>query len=248
MTASSRVALVTGSGRGLGAEIAHALAADGWAVAVNDITDSAAATVVESIRAGGGTAEVFAADVTDEPAVADLVSRVTATLGPITAVVANASGPQPVVPVEELDWAGVLRHLEFFAKSPLLLTQAVLPAMKAKGTGRIIHIGSDLFERADAGWSAYMAGKGAMLGLTRGWARELGVHGITVNLVAPGWIPVERHGTLSAEVESAWQAQQGVQRMGVPADVAATVAFLASDRAGFITGERIAVNGGHYVG
>lgn len=248
MSTTNRVALVTGSGRGLGAEIARCLAADGWAVAVNDLTERTAATVVETIRTSGGTAEAFAADVTDEVAVTDLVSRVTATLGPVTALVANASGPQPVIPVEDLTWAEVLRHLEFFAKSPLLLTQAVLPAMKAAGTGRVIHIGSDLFERGDAGWSGYMAGKGAMLGLTRGWARELGVHGITVNLVAPGWIPVERHGELSPEVEAAWREQQGVQRMGVPADVAAAVAFLASDRAGFITGERLAVNGGQYVG
>jgi 3-oxoacyl-[acyl-carrier protein] reductase len=230
------------------AEIARTLAADGWAVAVNDLTEEAAASVVDIIRADGGTAEPFGADITDEAGVTGLVSRITATLGPITALVANASGPQPVIPVEDLRWADVLRHLEFFAKSPLLLTQAVLPSMKAAGTGRIIHIGSDLFERGDAGWSGYMAGKGAMLGLTRGWARELGIHGITVNLGAPGWIPVERHGVLSPEAESQWRAQQGVQRMGVPADVAVAVAFLASDRAGFITGERLAVNGGHHLG
>lgn len=248
MSGPNRVALVTGSGRGLGAEIARTLAADGWAVAVNDLTEQAAAPVTNAIRAAGGTAEAFGADVTDEDAVADLVSRVTATLGPVTVLVANASGPQPAIQLEDLRWADVLRHLEFFAKSPLLLTQAVLPAMKAAGSGRVIHIGSDLFERGDAGWSGYMAGKGAMLGLTRGWARELGVHGITVNLVAPGWIPVERHGVLSAEVEAEWRAQQGVQRMGVPADVAAAVAFLASDRAGFITGERLAVNGGQHLG
>jgi NAD(P)-dependent dehydrogenase (short-subunit alcohol dehydrogenase family) len=133
------------------AEIARTLAADGWAVAVNDLTEEAAASVVDIIRADGGTAEPFGADITDEAGVTGLVSRITATLGPITALVANASGPQPVIPVEDLRWADVLRHLEFFAKSPLLLTQAVLPSMKAAGTGRIIHIGSDLFERMPAG-------------------------------------------------------------------------------------------------
>lgn len=248
MSRAGGVALVTGAGRGLGAEIARGLARDGWAVAVNDLTEPAAAAVVDGITADGGVAEAFGADATDPVAVADMVDRVTASLGPVTALVANASGPQPAILVEDLSWADVLAHLEFFVKSPLLLTQAVLPSMKAAGTGRIIHIGSDLFERGDAGWSGYMAGKGAMLGLTRGWARELGVHGITVNLVAPGWIPVERHGTLSPDVESEWQAQQGVRRMGTPADVAAAVAFLASDRAGFITGERLAVNGGHHLG
>ncbi|WP_431277947.1 SDR family NAD(P)-dependent oxidoreductase [Leifsonia poae] len=243
---SSRVALVTGAGRGLGATIAQRLAADGWSVAVNDLTESSAAPVARRIADAGGTALPFGADVTDEDAVADLVARVAASLGPVSTVVANASGPQPEIPVEELDWADILHHLEFFAKSPLLLTKAVLPGMKDLGGGRIIHIGSDLFERGDPGWSAYMAAKGAMLGLTRGWAQELGKYGITVNLVAPGWIPVERHGVLEPEVEAAWQLRQPVQRMGVPDDVAAIVAFLASDDAAFITGERIAVNGGQY--
>lgn len=245
---TERVALVTGAGRGLGAEIARRLASDGWSVAVNDLTEQTAAATADAIRVSGGNAAPFPADVTDEAAVADLVERIARNLGTVTAVVANASGPQPVTHLDALTWPDVLRHLEFFAKSPLLLAKAVLPGMKAAGRGRIIHVGSDLFERGELGWSAYMAGKGAMLGLTRGWARELGPYGITVNLVAPGWIPVERHGSLAPEVEAAWQTQQAVQRMGTPADVAATVAFLASDGAAFITGERIAVNGGHYLG
>lgn len=245
---TERVALVTGAGRGLGAEIARSLAVDGWTVAVNDLTERIAAATADAIRTGGGSAAPFPADVTDEAAVASMVDHIAETLGPVTAVVANASGPQPVTLLEELTWPDVLRHLEFFAKSPLLLTKAVLPGMKDAGRGRIIHIGSDLLERGESGWSAYMAGKGAMLGLTRGWARELGPYGITVNLIAPGWIPVERHGTLAAEVEAAWKTEQAVPRMGTPADVAATVAFLASDKAAFITGERIAVNGGHYFG
>jgi NAD(P)-dependent dehydrogenase (short-subunit alcohol dehydrogenase family) len=245
---AERIALVTGAGRGLGAEIASAMAADGWTVAVNDLTEATAGIAADTINASGGLAAPFGADVTDERAVSELFDRVAATLGPITAVIANASGPQPEVPVEDLAWPEVLRHLEFFAKSPLLLTKAALPGMKAARFGRIIHIGSDLFERGERGWSAYMAGKGAMLGLTRGWARELGQHGITVNLVAPGWIPVERHGTLTAETESTWQALQAIPRMGTPADVASTVVFLASDKAGFITGERIAVNGGQHLG
>lgn len=245
---TERVALVTGAGRGLGVEIAGGLAADGWTVAVNDLAERAAAATADAIRIGGGSAAPFPADVTNEEAVGVLVERVAETFGPITAVVANASGPQPVTLLEALSWPEVLRHLEFFAKSPLLLAKAVLPGMKTAGGGRIIHIGSDLFERGEPGWSSYMAGKGAMLGLTRGWARELGQHSITVNLVAPGWIPVERHGTLEPEVEAAWLEQQVVPRMGTPADVAATVVFFASDKAAFITGERIAVNGGYYLG
>lgn len=242
------VALVTGAGGGLGAAIAARLAADGWAVAVNDLRSEAADAVAGDIRAAGGAAQGFAADVTDEGSVERMIAAVTAELGPVEVSVANASGPQPTVHLDDLDWAELERHLLFFAKSPLLLAKAVTPGMRERGHGRLIHIGSDLFERGDPGWSAYMAAKGAMLGLTRGWARELGARGITVNLVAPGWIPVERHGVVSAEVAEWWQGQQAVRRWGAPADVADAVAFLASPRAGFITGERIAVNGGQYLG
>lgn len=130
----------------------------------------------------------------------------------------------------------------FFVKSPLLLVQAVLPAMKARGAGRIINISSDLFERAAPGHSAYSAAKGAQLGLTRTWARELGLYGITVNLVAPGWIPVERHAGVPEEMMAAYAAETALRRFGRPADVAATVDFLTSPAAAFTTGERIAVN------
>lgn len=242
------VALITGAGRGLGSVIARRLAADGWAVAVNDLHQSVAEETAAGIRADGGTAEAFGADVTDQTAVAAMTDAIQVRLGPVLVSVANAAGPQPVVPLDDLEWDQVLVHLEFFVKSPLLLAQAVLPQMRAAGRGRLIHIGSDLFDRADPGWSAYMAAKGAMIGLTRGWATELGRDGITVNLVAPGWIPVERHGVRSPEVEQDWFRRQDVQRWGRPEDIAAAVAYLASDDAGFVTGQRIAVNGGfHYL-
>ena len=245
---TTRVALVTGASRGLGAAIARRLAADGCAVAVNfrsgvDLADQ----VVNDIRAAGGIAQSFAADITDETAVAGLVDRITQQLGPVTVLVANATGPQPPVPVEDLTWQAHLDHLVFFVKSPTLLLQAVLPAMKARCWGRVIQIGSDIFERALPGMSAYVAAKGAQLGLTRSWARELGPAGITVNVVAPGWIPVERHADAQAEDLQRYLAEVPVGRLGVPDDVAAIVSFLASDAAGFLTGQRITVNGGHTV-
>ena len=95
--------------------------------------------------------------------------------------------------------------------------------------------------------SAYVAAKGAQLGLTRSWARELGPHGITVNLVAPGWIPVERHTGAAPEELRDYLADVPLGRMGAPDDVAAAVSFLASDAAGFLNGERITVNGGHTI-
>jgi 3-oxoacyl-[acyl-carrier protein] reductase len=243
---ATRVALVTGASRGLGAAIARRLAADGCAVAVNfrsgaDLADQ----VVNDIRAAGGSAQSFAADITDEAAVAGLADRITQQLGPVTVLVANATGAQPRIPIEDLTWQAHLDQLLFFVKSPTLLLQAVLPAMKARRWGRVIQIGSDIFERALPGMSAYVAAKGAQLGLTRSWARELGPAGITVNLVAPGWIPVERHADAPAEDLHRYLAEIPVGRLGAPDDVAAIVSFLASEAAGFLTGQRITVNGGH---
>jgi 3-oxoacyl-[acyl-carrier protein] reductase len=242
------VALVTGASRGLGTAITRRLAADGWAVALNYRSGTdAARRVVEDIHAAGGIAQPFAADVTDERAVADLVDRVTDQLGPIDVLVVNATGPQPQVAVEDLTWQAHLDQLQFFVKSPTLLLRAVLPAMKARQRGRVIQIGSDMFERALPGMSAYVAAKGAQLGLTRSWARELGPAGITVNLVAPGWIPVERHADASPEDLDGYRAEVPAGRLGIPEDIAEVVSFLARPEAEFLTGQRITVNGGHTI-
>ena len=237
-------ALVTGASRGLGAQIARRLGADGWPVAVNYHSDATGAErVVAEIVAGGGRAAAFRADVTDE----DDVRAMVAAIGPVQVVVVNATGPQPLAPAEQVSWADHLAQLTFFVKSPTLLMQATLPAMKQLGGGRIIQIGSDSFERALPGASAYNAAKGAQLGLTRTWARELGAYGITVNVVAPGWIPVERHGVITAENSADYVRDVPLGRLGTPAEIADVVAFVAGDGARFITGERITVNGGHTI-
>jgi 3-oxoacyl-[acyl-carrier protein] reductase len=243
------VALVTGAGRGLGAVIARRLAARGWAVAVNDLSRLAEAErVAAKIRAAGGQAVAFGADVTDESQVRGLAQQVVERLGPVAVLVVNATGPQPVVPLEQLTWRTHLDHLELFVKSPTLLVQAVLPGMRAAGGGRIVQIGTEMIETALPGWSAYVAAKSAQLGLTRCWARELGPANITVNLVAPGWIPVERHADATVEEIDDYLANVPLARIGTPDDVAATVAFLASDAAAFLTGQCIAVNGGRTFG
>jgi 3-oxoacyl-[acyl-carrier protein] reductase len=240
---SPRVAVVSGASRGLGASIAQSLAADGWAVAVNYRHDRAAAeAVVGRIREAGGVAAAFGADVVDEHDVAELFREIGQELGPVTAVVANATGPQPEVPLEELTWRTYLDQLEYFVKSPTLLVQAALPSMRASGGGRVVLIGSDLADRATPRSSAYVAAKNAQVGITKVWAKELGADGITVNLVQPGWIPVERHAGLDTE---AYAAEVPLRRMGTPDEVAAMVAHLASDAGGFITGQRITINGGH---
>lgn len=244
------VALVSGASRGLGAVIARRMAADGWTVAVNYRSAperAEARRVVDDIRARGGTAGAFAADVTDEAAVADLATQVTSQLGPVEALIVNATGPQAAVRIEDLTWQAHLDQLLFFVKSPTLLLQAVLPGMKDRRRGRVIQIGSDIFERAVPGMSAYVAAKGAQLGLTRSWARELGPFGITVNFIAPGWIPVERHADASPGDLRHYLADIPLGRMGVPDDIATAVSYLASDAAGFITGERLTINGGHTI-
>ncbi|GLY02048.1 SDR family oxidoreductase [Actinoplanes sp. NBRC 101535] len=247
--ASQGSVLVTGASRGLGAHIARRLAADGWPVAVNHLPDPEdAARVVDSIVAAGGTAAAFRADVTDEDDVAALLPAVEARLGPVRVLVPNATGPQPSRPATEVTWEHHLDQLRFFVKSPTLLMQAALPGMRRLGGGRIVQIGSDMPERAEPGMSAYAAAKAAQLSLTRTWAREIGPLGITVNLVAPGWIPVERHAAIGAEHVERYRRDVPLARMGTPAEVADVVAFLASDGARFVTGERIAVNGGHVMG
>jgi 3-oxoacyl-[acyl-carrier protein] reductase len=243
---TGRVALVTGASRGLGAAVARKLAACGARVAVNYFASAAMAQdVLRRIRAAGGTAELFAADVRDEAQVAALVRQVTQAFGPPDVLVVNATGPQPFFRIEELTWRRCLDQLEFFVKSPLLLTQAVLPAMKQRRHGRIIQIGSEVFEAGVPEFSNYVSAKGAQLGLTRSWARELAPWQITVNLVAPGWIPTERHANDPQAAKDAYAAAVPMGRMGVPDDVAEAVAFLASDGANFITGQKLSVNGGN---
>ena len=244
-TASSGVAVVTGASRGLGAAIALRLAADGHAVAVNYLRGREAAdAVVERIRRAGGVAAAFGADVVDEGGVASLFAQVATTLGPVTVVVANATGPQPEASVDDLSWRSHLDQLEFFVKSPTLLVQAALPSMRSSGEGRVILIGSDAADRAMPGTSAYVAAKNAQIGLTKVWAKELGPDGITVNLVQPGWIPVERHAGIDT---NSYVADVPLRRMGTPDDVAGMVAHLASNAGNFITGQRITVNGGHTI-
>ena len=244
-SATSRVALVTGSSRGLGAAIARRLAQDGVAVAVNARPDDPhAGDVVRAIRADGGTADAFLAEVTDERQVTGSAAAIAERLGPIDILVFNATGPQPEADLTDVAWADHIAQLDFFVKSPVLLGRAVLPLMRARRYGRLVNIDSEVADRPPPGRSAYATAKSAQIGLTRSWARELARFGITVNTVAPGFIPVERHADVPADDISAYRASVPMQRMGTPADVAHTVSFLVSEQAGFVTGQRIVVDGG----
>jgi len=245
-TLTNRVALVTGASRGLGAAIAKKLAACGARVAVNYFASPhMVENVLAAIRSSGGVAKALKADVRDEAEVTRLVAETESAFGPIDILVLNATGPQPFIPLEKLTWRHCLDQLEFFVKSPVLLARAVLPGMKARRYGRIIQIGSEVFERGVPEFSNYVQAKGAQLGLTRSWAMELAPWQITVNLVAPGWIPTERHADDPQELKDAYARAVPLGHMGVPDDVADAVAFLASDEAKFITGQKLSVNGGN---
>src|SRR5882757_6760145 len=213
-----RTALVTGGSRGLGRAMTLELAAAGTHVAVNYFNRrDAAEQTCATIRQSGGHARAFRADVRDESEVARLVREVNEAFGAVDILVVNATGSQPFFSIEEQTWQRCLDQLEFFVKSPLLLLKEVLPGMRQRGFGRVIQIGSEVFEIGNPRFANYVAAKGAQLGLTRSWARELAPTGITVNLVAPGWIPTERHAdatqeeletTLAASPCSGWAARK----------------------------------------
>lgn len=246
MTTDKRVALVTGASRGLGAFIAMRLAADGFRVAVNYAHDDAgASTVVSTIAKQGGVAKAFKADITDPGQVDSMTQAISSVWGDVDTVVNNATGRQPMLSVEESNWSDYMDQLVFFVKAPFLIQKCLLPSMKKARMGRVILIGSEVFDIGVTNFSAYGSAKGAMVGLTRCWAREFGPYNITVNLIAPGWIPVERHDGTPQQVMDAYASIVPLKRQGVPEDVAAAVSFLASEDAKFITGQCLSVNGGN---
>lgn len=242
------VALVTGSTRGLGKGIALELARGGARVAMNFANDRATAErAFADLQAVSRDSCLVAGDVTDAAGVESIYGEVRDRLGPVDILVLNATSPQPQLPLEEYDLAFFQEMYDFFVKSPVLLTKACLPHMKRQRWGRIVHITSEVFTLGVPNFSAYVAAKGGQTGLARSLARELAPWNVTVNMVAPGWIPVERHENDPPEQKAAYLAEVPAGRWGVPTDVAAAVAFFASDEAAFITGQTISVNGGHTV-
>ncbi len=245
-TLTGRTALVTGASRGLGAAIALELAAQGAQVAVNYFAkQDRAEQLCARIKQEGGEASPFYADVRQEADVERMIQAICDTYQHVDIAVINATGPQPFLTIEQQTWERYLDQLEFFVKSPLLILKQVVAGMKSRNFGRIIQIGSEVFELGNPMFANYVAAKGAQLGQTRSWARELAPTGITVNLVAPGWIPTERHLHSTPAEMDAYTERVPMKRLGLPEDVANTVAFLASDAGRFITGQKISVNGGN---
>ena len=242
---TGRVALVTGSSRGLGRSIAMALGRAGASVAINYRNDeSAALRAFEAFRTAGHRGGLFRGNVIDEADIRRMCGEIRAQLGPIDIVVVNATPAQPHRPIEEYGWDFYQEMLDFFVRSPYLLAREVLPHMKAVRRGRIINVTSEVFERGVGNFSAYVAAKGAQVGWTRSMATELAPWQVTVNAVAPGWIPVERHADDPQHAKDAYEALIPMGKFGVPEDVGGAVTFLASDAARFVTGQSIHVNGG----
>jgi 3-oxoacyl-[acyl-carrier protein] reductase len=242
---AGRVALVTGSSTGLGKATATCLGLAGAKIAVNYAHSKPRADeALADMRAAGITADVFAADVTCEDAIDGMFAAIEQSLGPVDIVVANATPPQPLKPIEEYDWDFHQQMLDFFVKSPSLLARRARPGMKQRKHGRIINITSEVFHLGVAPFSAYVAAKGGQTGWSRSMCHELAPFGITVNMIAPGWIPVERHVNDPQEDKDAYLKTIPMGRWGRPDDVGWAAVYLASAEAAFVTGQTIAVNGG----
>ncbi|MFF7096252.1 SDR family NAD(P)-dependent oxidoreductase [Streptomyces rubradiris] len=248
---NGRTALITGATGGLGSATARRLAADGATVALAHLDDDQAATrLATHITDSGGTAISLAADLRDTVAVRTLCHQAGDALGPIDILVSNA-GAYPRRPWPETTPAHWNEALATNLTNHYLLAHELTPAMTVAGWGRIITIGSVLATAGRHDLSGYISAKAGLEGLTRALARELGPAGITANCVAPGSIRVPAEDTVvdDPEAMTARQiARQCVQRRGRPNDVAAAVAFLATDDAGFITGQTLRVDGGWILG
>lgn len=245
---SDKTALVTGAAGGLGAEMARLLGLAGAAVIVNYHRNAAGAEeVAAEIRAAGGRALAYQADVSDPEGVAEMARAGREAFGPITLVVNNAGREERLAPPQALTWDDYQRMIDLNLRAIHNTLQATHADMVAAHWGRIVNIGSVALSRPFPGSAAYVAGKGAMLGVTRGLAVELGKDGITVNMIAPGWIPVERHASAPAEALERLTRETPLGRHGTPADVAGAVLFFCSELAGFVTGTWLPVNGGHAI-
>jgi 3-oxoacyl-[acyl-carrier protein] reductase len=239
------VALVTGSTTGLGKITAQHLATAGAKIVVNYANNKErAALAFDELQATGAQGMLVQADVTSEQDVDRMFSLIESEFGPVDIIVANATPDQPLRPIEEYDWEFYQSMINFFIKSPYLLARRALPAMKKKKWGRFINITSEVYHTSVAPFSGYVAAKGGQIGWSRSMASELAPYGITVNMVSPGWIPVERHEKDSREDKDQYLATIPMRRWGTPKDVAAAVLYYASEEASFVTGQTLCVNGG----
>jgi 2-hydroxycyclohexanecarboxyl-CoA dehydrogenase len=245
----SRVALVTGAASGIGRAIALALAEDGCAVAVADLQEDAGGEVAREAQAAGAQALAVRIDVTDEASVATAVEQATEALGPI-AVLVNCAGWDELRPFLETDQAFWRKVIAINYEGCLRVTHAVLGGMAERGYGRIVSIASDAARVGSSGEAVYAGAKAGVVAFSKTIAREHARDGVTANVVCPG--PTETP-LLQGMAEQAPDSERLItalsravpmRRLGQPQDAAAAVAFLASERAGYITGQTLSVSGG----
>ncbi|MEM6405105.1 MAG: 3-oxoacyl-ACP reductase FabG [Pseudomonadota bacterium] len=246
MTASPVIVLVTGASRGIGQTIAHALAQPDRFVIGTATTEAGAAAITDQFANAGLAGQGICLNVADQASVDAAVKHIRDTHGPIQILVNNAGITRDnlLMRMSPEDWDTVLNTN---LSSLYRLSKACLrPMMKLK-TGRIINIASIVGSSGNPGQANYAAAKAGMLGFTRSLAREVASRGITVNAVAPGFIDTDMTRALPDEQRDNLLATIPLARLGAPEEIAATIAFLASKAAGYITGETIHVNGGMYM-
>ena len=240
---AARSALVTGAGSGIGRAIAERLAADGYAVFVNDLSAERADQVAEAIRASGGTAAAGAGDVGSEADVARVHAAAVAAHGPVTLLVNNAGIAHQSL-FENLTVEDFDRMFNVHVRGTFLMTKAVLPAMLAAGQGVVVNVASQLGQIGGIELVHYSGAKAAIIGMTKALAREVSSRGVRVNAVAPGPINTPLVMELSDEWRAAKKAELPLGRFGEPSEVAASVAFLASDEASLFVGQTLGPNSG----
>jgi 3-oxoacyl-[acyl-carrier protein] reductase len=239
-----RVALVTGSARGIGAAIAERLARDGAAVAINYLTSKQEAeAVAERIRKAGANATVIRADIGDPVQARSVVESTVRELGRLDILVNNA-GITMMAPIEALDQEQIRRQLTVNVEGPIFTVQAAQGYLPSEG-GRVINITGNLQLHPVPGTSVYAAAKGAIDALTRAWAKELGPRGVTVNAVGPGPTATGAFNAVSNDnLQNLFVSRTPLGRIGAPSDIASVVAFLASPDGGWVTGQVLLANGG----
>jgi len=243
---AGHVALVTGASQGLGAEMARTLGAAGAAVVVNYASSpEAAAAVVADIERGGGRALAHRTDVRDAANVEAMVARAARELGPVDIVVNNAGREQRVAPPFDLTRDDYQGMIDYNLPGVVNTCRAAVPAMRATRWGRIVNIATVALDTPAPNFAAYAASKGAMVALSRNLALELGPDGITVNVVAPGWIATPRAAGAPREDLERLIATTPLGYQGRLEHIAGAVLFYASPLADFVSGTYLPVSGGH---